>query len=123
MTKLTLPLEVGKTYVCRNGDKVRVLATDRDCKDGFSVVVMELRKNAQIETNLPNGKWDTGTEDYGADIVADYVPMKTVWCNVYCEAGIYKLGYPYGTEEVAKMNSNLTKHRPYVTTVSFEVPA
>jgi len=75
-----MKLEVGKSYVTRDGNRiVRILATDVRC-DRQPVVGVERTPNSADEHDVNSycldGRFYTGGEDSCHDLVAEYVPPK-----------------------------------------------
>lgn len=72
-------LEVGKTYLTRNGRKARVICTDR--LDPNYTVVALVRKDSFSEeacAYTSNGKFDLNDAD-GFDLVSEYREPLTRW--------------------------------------------
>lgn len=78
MNKLTLPLEVGKFYLTRDGRKARIYATD-----GLKGSSHQIHGAIFCEGNWMRCGWESGGEAYKAggthpsDLVSDFVEPRT----------------------------------------------
>ena len=68
-----MKIEVGKTYLTRDGQKARVICTDKKGKSGRSVVVLvlESKDNEYSITLYSNGAVYTG-ETSDLDLISEY---------------------------------------------------
>jgi hypothetical protein len=100
-----MKIEVGKTYLTRDGQKARVICTDKKGKSGRSVVVLVLEsKDTEHSITLySNGAVYTG-ETSDLDLVSEYKePVKIVrYFNVYADG----LFFDYPTREHADGRAN-----------------
>jgi len=81
-----MKLELGKTYITRAGEKVRIICTDRKSKSGTMAIglVAVDGKNETIYTYYSNGKVGLGNVVSNYDLVKEYSP----WDNVKIDTKI-----------------------------------
>ena len=110
-----------RQVVTRDGQKVRIVCTDRAGLNTKPIVALII---------LPNGDeviktfWDNGIETAGSEDKNDLFlgPIKhTDWVNLYrTESGQYKCGAAHKTEQIAKNVSVGESQYVYVTTIKVE---
>jgi len=102
-----MKLELGKTYITRAGEKVRIICTDRKSKSGTMAIglVAVDGKNETIYTYYSNGKVGLGNVVSNYDLVEEY----SFWNDIKIDTKIlvrddedeewhrtYFAGYEYG---------------------------
>ena len=107
-----------RQVVTREGQKVRIVCTDRAGLNAKPIVAL---------ITLPNGDeviktfWDNGIETAGSEDKNDlfFAPSKhTDYINLYRDESVYFLGAVYTSEEYAK---NIAKgNDQYITTIKVE---
>lgn len=107
-----------RQVVTREGQKVRIVCTDRAGLNTKPIVAL---------ITLPNGDeviktfWDNGIETAGSEDKNDlfFAPIKhTDYINLYRDERVYFLGAVYTSEEYAK---NIAKgNDQYITTIKVE---
>ena len=107
-----------RQVVTREGQKVRIVCTDRAGLNAKPIVAL---------ITLPNGDeviktfWDNGIETAGSEDKNDlfFAPSKhTDYINLYRDESVYFLGAVYTSEEYAK---NIARgNDQYITTIKVE---
>ena len=107
-----------REVVTREGQKVRIVCTDRAGLNAKPIVAL---------ITLPNGDeviktfWDNGIETAGSEDKNDlfFAPTKyTDYINLYRDESVYFLGAVYTSEEYAK---NIARgNDQYITTIKVE---
>ena len=107
---MTLKIEAGKTYLCRDG-KTKVRVIDTKLKDDQPVigVLMDEDGDESVEYFQADGYYYEDCSD-GYDLVSEVLPTRTVYLNLYSDGGIHAHSTADGAKSASSAHAVLSAH-------------